>query len=92
MTTLSIEWPHRLPNSDSRSQRSREVPATLSMGIFDLRLHIKLGITEVPVILCDDWSDGQVKAFRLLVNRSVTWAAYDLRNSRRGQTILHSEG
>jgi len=32
-------------------------------------------MTEVPVILCDDWSDAQVKAFRLLVNRSVNWAA-----------------
>jgi len=37
----------------------------------------KLGITEVPVILCDEWSDAQVKAFRLLVNRSVAWADWD---------------
>ena len=29
------------------------------------------------MILCDDWSDGQVKAFRLLVNRSVSWAQWD---------------
>ena len=34
-------------------------------------------MTEVPVILCDEWTDAQVKAFRLLVNRSVTWAAWD---------------
>ncbi len=33
--------------------------------------------TGIPVILCDEWSDAQVKAFRLLVNRSVTWAAWD---------------
>ena len=32
----------------------------------------KLGITEVPVILCDEWAPAQVKAFRLMVNRSVT--------------------
>jgi DNA modification methylase len=38
----------------------------------------KLGIAEVPVILCDDWSDAQVKAFRLLVNRSVDWADWDM--------------
>jgi hypothetical protein len=38
----------------------------------------KLGIAEVPVILCDDWSDAQVKTFRLLVNRSVTWADWDM--------------
>ena len=34
-------------------------------------------MTEVPVIPCDDWTDAQVKAFRLLVNRSVTWADWD---------------
>ena len=33
--------------------------------------------TQIPVILCDDWSEAQVKAFRLLVNRSATWAAFD---------------
>ena len=37
----------------------------------------KLGITQVPVILCDEWTPVQVKAFRLMVNRSVTWAAWD---------------
>src|SRR5258706_1013692 len=38
----------------------------------------KLGMTEVPVILCDEWTPEQVKAFRLLVNRSATWASWDL--------------
>jgi len=33
--------------------------------------------TQIPVILCDEWSEAQVKAFRLLVNRSVTWAVWD---------------
>src|SRR6202521_388254 len=33
--------------------------------------------TGIPVILCDEWTEAQVKAFRLLVNRSVTWAAWD---------------
>ncbi|HEY2841937.1 MAG TPA: hypothetical protein VGJ26_22450, partial [Pirellulales bacterium] len=36
-----------------------------------------LGITEIPVILCDEWTPAQVKAFRLMVNRSVTWADWD---------------
>ena len=36
-----------------------------------------LGMEEVPVILCDEWSEAQVKAFRLMVNRSVTWAEWD---------------
>jgi len=31
----------------------------------------------VPVMLCDEWSAAQVKAFRLMVNRSVTWAGWD---------------
>src|SRR6202051_1691795 len=46
-------------------------------GHLRLKAAEKLGISEVPVILCDDWSDAQVKAFRLLVNRSVTWADWD---------------
>jgi hypothetical protein len=36
-----------------------------------------LRITEVPVTLCDEWTPAQVKAFRLMVNRSVAWAAWD---------------
>jgi len=46
-------------------------------GHLRLKAAQKLGMTELPVILCDDWSDAQVKAFRLLVNRSVTWAEWD---------------
>jgi len=37
----------------------------------------KLGITEVPVILCDEWTEAQVKTFRLTVNSSATWADWD---------------
>ena len=29
------------------------------------------------MILCDEWTPPQVKAFRLMVNRSVTWADWD---------------
>jgi len=32
--------------------------------------------TSIPTILCDEWTEAQVKAFRLMVNRSVTWAAW----------------
>jgi ParB-like chromosome segregation protein Spo0J len=46
-------------------------------GHLRLKAACKLGITEVPVILCDEWTPAQVKAFRLLVNRSVTWADWD---------------
>ena len=37
----------------------------------------KLGLTEIPVLLCDEWTPAQVKAFRLLVNRGATWADFD---------------
>src|SRR5215510_2678149 len=46
-------------------------------GHLRLKAARKLGITEVPVILCDEWTEAQVKAFRLMVNRSVTWAQWD---------------
>jgi hypothetical protein len=39
---------------------------------------------KIPVILCDEWSPAQVKAFRLMVNRSVTWADWD-------ETLLSEE-
>jgi len=42
-------------------------------GHLRLKAARKLGITDVPVILCDEWTEAQVKAFRLMVNRSVTW-------------------
>ena len=46
-------------------------------GHLRLKAAHKLGITQVPVILCDEWTPQQVKAFRLIVNRSVTWADWD---------------
>jgi DNA modification methylase len=46
-------------------------------GHLRLKAARKLGLTEVPVILCDEWTEAQVKAFRLMVNRSVTWADWD---------------
>src|ERR1035438_10370287 len=33
--------------------------------------------SRIPTILCDEWSEAQVKAFRLMVNRSVAWAEWD---------------
>ena len=47
-------------------------------GHLRLKAARKLGMTEVPVIPCDGWTDAQVKAFRLMVNRSVSWADWDL--------------
>lgn len=46
-------------------------------GHLRLKAAQQMGLMEVPVILCDEWTSAQVKAFRLLVNRSATWAAWD---------------
>ena len=35
-------------------------------------------VSAIPVVLCDGWSDAQVKAFRLMANRSVAWAEWDM--------------
>ena len=50
---------------------------TVVDGHLRIKAARKLGITEIPVILCDEWTEAQVKAFRLMVNRSVTWADWD---------------
>lgn len=47
-------------------------------GHLRLKAARKLGLDELPVILCDDWTPAQVRAFRLLVNRSATWADWDM--------------
>src|ERR1035437_394188 len=46
-------------------------------GHLRLKAARQLGITDIPVILCDEWTPAQVKAFRLLVNRLATWADWD---------------
>lgn len=50
-------------------------------AVVDGHLRLKaaqvLGMTEVPVVLADELSDAQVKAFRLLANRSANWAEWD---------------
>ena len=37
----------------------------------------KLGLTEVPVVLADDMTDLQIKAFRLSVNKMAELAEWD---------------
>jgi DNA modification methylase len=46
-------------------------------GHLRLKAARKLALTEIPVILCDEWTPAQVKAFRLMVNRSVELAEWD---------------
>ena len=56
---------------------------TVVDGHLRLKAARKLGswpggdITGLPVILCDEWTEAQVKAFRILVNRSATRADFD---------------
>lgn len=35
-------------------------------------------VAAIPVVLCDGWTEAQMKAFRLMANRSVTWADWDM--------------
>jgi len=46
-------------------------------GHLRLKAAKRMNYAEIPVIPCDDWSEAQVKAFRLMVNRSVSWADWD---------------
>jgi len=50
-------------------------------GVVDGHLRLKaarkLGLETVPVVLADDLSETQIKAFRLLANRSANWAEWD---------------
>ena len=47
-------------------------------GHLRLKAAVQLKPAEVPVIPCDTWTEAQVKAFRLMVNRSVAWADWDM--------------
>jgi DNA modification methylase len=51
-------------------------------GHLRLKAAHKRGFRYLPVIVCDDWTPAQVKAFRLLVNRSASWADWDLESVR----------
>ena len=53
-------------------------------GHLRLKAARKLGITDIPVILCDEWTPAQVRAFRLLVNRSAMWANWELTHNLSG--------
>ena len=58
-------------------------------GHLRLKAAQKLGMTEVPVALADELTDAQVKAFRLLANKSANWAEWDDDLLRLELTELH---
>jgi hypothetical protein len=46
----------------------------------------------VPVIVCDDWTPEQIRGFRLIANRSATWAEWDLDMVARELAELNLQG
>ena len=46
-------------------------------GHLRLKAALHLGLETVPVVLADDLTPMQIKAFRILANRSATWAEWD---------------
>lgn len=36
-----------------------------------------MGLETVPVIVADDMTEAQIRAFRIMINRSATWADWD---------------
>jgi len=46
-------------------------------GHLRLKAAQRLGMEKVPVALADDLTEAQIKAFRLLANRSAAWADWD---------------
>ena len=50
---------------------------TVVDGHLRLKAARRLGLTEVPVVLADDLSEAQIKAFRLIANQSASWAQWD---------------
>lgn len=46
-------------------------------GHLRLKAALNLKLKHLPVILCDEWTPAQVKAFRIMVNKSTEWADWD---------------
>lgn len=50
---------------------------TIVDGHLRLKAAKKLGLEDVPVMLCDDMTDAQIRAFRISVNRVAEFAEWD---------------
>mgnify|MGYP001017803113 FL=1 len=61
-------------------------------GHLRLKAARKLGLGQVPVVLADELTEAQIKAFRLLANRSATWAEWDEELLRLELTELEQQG
>ena len=65
---------------------------TVVDGHLRLKAAAKLGLTEVPVILADDLTDAQIKAFRLSVNKVSEFAEWDVELLKLEFADLDAEG
>jgi ParB-like chromosome segregation protein Spo0J len=54
-------WPRRLASSGFKIPMLVRSSGEIVDGHLRLRAAEKLGIREVPVILCDEWTDAQVR-------------------------------
>ena len=50
---------------------------TVVDGHLRLKAARKLGLEEVPVVIADDLTEAQIKAFRLVANQSANWAEWN---------------
>ncbi len=57
--------------------RHRDGKIEVVDGELRVKATAKLKMPTIPVVFCDEWTDAQVMAFRLLANRSATWAKWD---------------
>jgi DNA modification methylase len=51
----------------------------------------KLGFAELPVIVCEGWTAEQIRGFRLMANRSASWAEWDLEAVAKELAELHAK-
>lgn len=65
---------------------------TVVDGHLRLKAALRLGLETVPVALADELTPEQIKAFRLLANRSATWAEWDDGLLRIEMADLNSDG
>lgn len=50
---------------------------TIVDGHLRYKAACRLGLAEVPIVLADELSEAQIKAFRLVANQSANWAEWD---------------
>jgi len=58
-------------------------------GHFRLKAARKIGLKLLPVILCDDMSDDEIRAFRLSVNKAAELADWDMDLLAEEIKLLH---